>query len=200
MDSKTEAVKNRAQKWTFEAIGIIRQKLPFSLKGLDSDNDSTFINAHLFRYCEENEITFTRSRVGNKNDGCYVEEKNWSVVRKTVGYARHDTEEEVKILNEIYEVLRLYVNLFQPTAKLMRKERHGAKVKKTYDTPKTPCQRLLSSPDVSEDVKVQLQQSFDELNPAALKREINRLLRKLERAYLKKKADIEQCEKEPVFA
>ena len=198
--TENRAVKNRAQKWTFEAIGIIRQKLPVSLKGLDSDNDSTFINAHLFRYCEENEITFTRSRVGNKNDGCYVEEKNWSVVRKTVGYARHDTEEEVKILNEIYEVLRLYVNLFQPTAKLMRKERHGAKVKKTYDAPKTPCQRLLSSPDVSEDVKVQLQQSFDELNPAALKREINRLLRKLERAYLKKKADIEQCEKEPVFA
>jgi len=90
--TENRAVKNRAQKWTFEAIGIIRQKLPFSLKGLDSDNDSTFINAHLFRYCEENEITFTRSRVGNKNDGCYVEQKNWSVVRRTVGYARHDTE------------------------------------------------------------------------------------------------------------
>jgi len=198
--TENRAVKNRAQKWTFEAIGIIRQKLPFSLKGLDSDNDSTFMNAHLFRYCEENEITFTRSRVGNKNDGCYVEQKNWSVVRRTVGYAPADTEEEVEILNEIYEVLRLYINLFQPTAKLMRKERHGAKVKKTYDAPKTPCQRLLSSPDVSEDVKVQLQQSFDELNPAALKREINRLLRKLERAYLKKKAGVEQCEKEPVFA
>lgn len=95
--------------------------------------------------------------------------------------------------------MRLYINLFQPTAKLMRKERHGAKVKKTYDAPKTPCQRLLASPELSEDVKVQLQQSFDELNPAALKREINRLLRKLERAYLKKKAGVEQCEKELVL-
>ncbi len=197
--TENRAVKNRAQKWTFEAIGIIRQKLPFSLKGLDSDNDNVFINEHLFHYCEKNEITFTRSRVENKNDGCYVEQKNWSVVRRTVGYARHDTEEEVEILNEIYEVLRLYVNLFQPMAKLMRKERHGAKVKKTYDTPKTPFMRLLASPEVSEDVKVQLQQSFDELNPAALKREINRLLRKLERAYLKKKAGVEQCEKELVL-
>lgn len=163
--------------------------MPFLIKGLDSDNDNVFINSHILRYCEENGITFFRSRIGNKNDCCYVEQNNYSVVRSIVGYARYDTddEDEVEILNEIYDVLRLYVNFFQPTAKLVHKERHEAKVKKSYDTPKTPYQRLLSSPDVSEDVKIQLQNYFDELNPAALKQEIDQLLRKLTKAYLKKK-------------
>jgi len=85
--TENKAVKNRAQKWTFEAIGFIGHKLPFLIKGLDSDNDNVFINAHMLRYCEENGITFTRSRIGNKNDRYYVEQKNWSVVRRTVGYA-----------------------------------------------------------------------------------------------------------------
>ena len=190
--TENRAVKNRAQKWTSEALDTIKERLPFSIKGLDSDNDSTFINYHMLRYCKENHITFTRSRAGNKNDGCYVEQKNWSIVRRTVGYARYDTDEEVDILNQIYDVLRLYVNMFQPVAKLISKERQGAKVKKIYDTPKTPYQRLLESPDIPEEVKVQLQKTFDELNPAALKREIDRLLRKLTKAYLQKKEEENQ--------
>ena len=197
--TENRAVKNRAQKWTFEAIDNIKKRLPFSIKGLDSDNDSTFINYHMLHYCEENHITFTRSRAGNKNDGCYVEQKNWSIVRRTVGYARYDTDEEVDILNQIYDVLRLYVNMFQPVAKLISKERQGAKVKKIYDTPRTPCQRLLESPDIPEEVKVQLQKTFDELNPAALKREIDRLLRKLTKAYLQKKEEENQIDRELIF-
>lgn len=153
--------------------------MPFSINGLDSDNANVFINAHMLRYCQENKTTFTRARVGSKNDCCYVGQKNWSVVRRTVGYAGYDTDEEVKILNEIYDVLRLYVNYFKPAAKLMHMERHGAKAKKSYDTPKTPFMILLASPDVSEDVKVQPQNSFEGLNPAELKREINRRLRKI---------------------
>jgi len=197
--TENRAVKNRAQKWTFEALDNIKKRLPFSIKGLDSDNDSTFINYHMLHYCEENHITFTRSRAGNKNDGCYVEQKNWSIVRRTVGYARYDTDEEVDILNQIYDVLRLYVNMFQPVAKLISKERQGAKVKKIYDTPRTPCQRLLESPDIPEEVKVQLQKTFDELNPAALKREIDRLLRKLTKAYLQKKEEENQIDRELIF-
>ncbi|MDI3542541.1 MAG: hypothetical protein PWP57_144 [Candidatus Atribacteria bacterium] len=197
--TENRAVKNRAQKWTREALDTIKARLPFPIKGLDSDNDSTFINYHMLRYCEENHITFTRSRAGNKNDGCYVEQKNWSIVRRTVGYARYDTEEEVDILNQIYDVLRLYVNMFQPVAKLISKERQGAKVKKIYDTPKTPCQRLLESPDIPEEVKAQLQKTFDELNPAALKREIDRLLRKLTKAYFQKKESLEQIDRELIF-
>lgn len=197
--TENRAVKNRAQKWTFKALDTIKERLPFPIKGLDSDNDSTFINHHMLHYCEENHITFTRSRAGNKNDGCYVEQKNWSIVRRTIGYARYDTEEEVDILNQIYDVLRLYVNMFQPVAKLISKERQGAKVKKIYDTPQTPCQRLLESPDVPEEVKAQLQKTFDELNPAALKREIDRLLRKLTKAYLQKKEEENQIDRELIF-
>jgi ABC-type phosphate/phosphonate transport system substrate-binding protein len=120
-------------------------------------------------------------------------------VRRTVGFARYDTEEEVDILNQIYDVLRLYVNMFQPVAKLISKERQGAKVKKIYDTPKTPCQRLLESPDIPEEVKAQLQKAFDELNPAALKREIDRLLRSLAKAYFQKKERLEQTDRELIF-
>jgi len=120
-------------------------------------------------------------------------------VRRTELRARYDRDEEVDILNQIYDVLRLYVNMFQPVAKLISKERQGAKVKKIYDTPKTPCQRLLESPDIPEEVKAQLQKTFDELNPAALKREIDRLLKELTKAYLQKKEEENQIDRELIF-
>ena len=110
-------------------------------------------------------------------------------MRRTVGYARYDTDEEVDILNQIYDVLRLYVNMFQPVAKLISKERQGAKVKKIHDTSKILCQRLLESLDIPEEVKAQLQKAFNEINPAALKREIDRLLKELTKAYLKKRVE-----------
>lgn len=101
------------------------------------------INHHLFRYCEGQKITFTRSRSGNKNDGAHVEEKNWSVVRKTVGYYRYDTAAELELLGQIYEVLRLQTNFFSPSQKLISKTRHGAKVTKRYDTAQTPTSGFL---------------------------------------------------------
>ncbi|MDD2517586.1 MAG: transposase family protein [Mesotoga sp.] len=180
------AVRNRARIWTMEALKAIRSRLPFPLCGIDSDNDSTFINHHLQKYCEDERITFTRSRAGNKNDNCYVEQKNWSVARRVAGYARYDTEGEVKALNELYDVYRLYVNFFLPSAKLISKTRTGAKVKKSYDTPKTPCQRLLDSDHVAEEVKSNLRGQFDSLNPADLKKEIDRLKSRLNRAFRNK--------------
>jgi hypothetical protein len=113
--TEIRAVKNRAQRWVFEALALIRERLPFPLLGIDSDNDSAFINSHLFRFCQANQITFTRSRAGKKNDNCYVEQKNWSVVRRIAGYSRFDTEKELDILNQIYDVVRLYQNFFQPS-------------------------------------------------------------------------------------
>ena len=89
--TEMEAVKNKAQVWVFEALEHIRQRLPFELQGIDSDNDSAFINAHLLTYCQQHTITFTRSRAYKKNDNCFVEQKNWTVVRKAVGYLRYDT-------------------------------------------------------------------------------------------------------------
>ncbi len=184
------ALRNRAQKWTFEAISEMKKILPFPLLGIDSDNGSEFINAHFLRYCKENGITFTRSRPFKKNDNCYVEQKNYSAVRRFVGYLRHDTEEELAILKEFYQVLRLYLNFFSPMAKLISKERAGGKVKKRYDMPKTPYKRLIESSDVSEKTKEELRALYEELNPVELYREIRRYQRRLERAYLKKKGII----------
>ena len=138
------AVKNKAQVWVFAGIKNIKERLPFSILGLDSDNGSEFINAHLIRYCEEHKITFTRSRPYRKNDSCFVEQKNWSVIRRAVGYARYDTDNELNILNELYGYLRLYVNFFQPVRKLIKKERIGSKVIKKYDEAKTPYRRVLA--------------------------------------------------------
>ena len=131
------AVKNKAQVWVFGGIKSIKERLPFPILGIDSDNGSEFINAHLLRYCQKEHITFTRSRPYRKNDSCFVEQKNWSVIRRAVGYGRYDTDKELNILNELYSYLRLYVSFFQPVRKLIKKERIGSKITKTYDEAKT---------------------------------------------------------------
>lgn len=177
--TENRAVKNRAQKWTFEALEEIEQRLPFPLSGLDSDNDSAFINAHLKRYCNKKKITFTRSRAGRKNDNCYVEQKNYSIVRRNVGYARYDTEEELTVLNELYDHLRLYVNFFLPVMKLREKTRTGSKVTKKYDTPNTPYLRILRSKDMDGIVKRRLRKQYKTLNPAELRRTITKLQNRL---------------------
>lgn len=177
--TETRAVKNKARKWVFEALQDIRARLPFKLLGLDCDNGGEFINAHLLRFCEENQITFTRSRPYRKNDSCFVEQKNYSVVRRAVGYQRYDTEQELKTLGELYRILRLYTNFFQPVMKLKEKIRIGSQVKKSYDQAQTPYQRVLASPFVSSQAKERLTQEYAKLNPAELKREISRLQDKL---------------------
>jgi len=173
------AVKNKAQVWVFAGIRRIEVRLPFSILGIDSDNGAEFINAHLIRYCEEHKITFTRSRPYRKNDSCFVEQKNWSVIRRAVGYARYDTDKELNILNELYSHLRLYVNFFQPVRKLIKKERIGSKVIKRYDEAKTPYKRVLASPDIEDEIKMKLKSQYDMLNPAELKRKITKLQNKL---------------------
>jgi len=173
--NEQRAIKNKAQRWTFEALEEIRARLPFPLLGIDSDNGSEFINFHLVGYCEAEEITFTRGRPYRKNDGCYVEQKNYTSVRRNVGYMRYDTDDELAILNELYDVLRLYGNFFLPQAKLMEKVREGSKVTKRYDEPKTPYRRLLESPDVDDITRKKLKRQYTRLNPAELKRRILKL-------------------------
>lgn len=175
------AVKNKAQRWVFEGIKEIRDRLPFPILGFDSDNGSEFINDELIRYCEREQITFTRARPYRKNDSCFIEQKNWSVIRRTVGYGRYDTEEELRVLNQLYSNLRLYVNFFQPVRKLIQKERFGSRIKKYYDIAQTPYRRVLASSCISEKIKMQLQRLYDKLNPAQLKREISRLQNELYR-------------------
>ena len=177
--TETRAVRNKAQVHVFEALMTIRGILPFPMLGIDSDNGSEFINKHLLRFCRDKRITFTRSRAYRKNDACYVEQKNWSVVRRNVGYARFDTADELTCLNELYAALREHTNFFLPSARLVSKTRQGAKVVKRYDVPKTPYARVLASPDVTGAAKRRLEARYERLNPVKLKRTITDLQRRL---------------------
>jgi len=179
--TETEAVRNKAQVWVFNALKDIRQRMPFPLGGIDSDGGGEFINDQLFRYCQQEKITFTRSRSYRKNDSCFVEQKNYSIVRRAVGYLRYDTEEELLTLNELYRSLRLYTNFFQPTMKLIEKTRIGSKTTKKYDKAQTPYRRVLACPDVSAGDKQALKNLYAKLNPAHLKRQITKLQDKLVR-------------------
>lgn len=167
------ALLHRSQQVVSEAIHRMRQRLPFALLGIDSDNGGEFINDLLYRYCLNEKITFTRSRPYHKNDQAHVEQKNWSVVRHTVGYDRWETEQELVLLESIYDDLRLYINFFQPSLKLIAKERIGNKTLKRYDTAKTPYQRVLERIDISLEAKAQLMNLYVQLNPAELRRRID---------------------------
>ena len=177
--TETIAVRNKAQSHVFAAIQKVRKNLPFALLGLDSDNGSEFINEQLLSYCRQEKITFTRSRPYRKNDNCFVEQKNYSIVRRAVGYARYDSDEQCALLNELYSYLRLYTNFFLPTMKLKSKERVGSRVKKCYHQALTPYQRVLQSPMVGKAAKDRLRAKYVTLNPAALKRKIERLQQRL---------------------
>ena len=157
----------------------MRQRLPFPLLGIDSDNGGEFINDLLYRYCLQEQITFTRSRPYKKNDQAHVEQKNWSVVRHTVGYDRWETQEELLLLESIYDDLRLYINFFQPSLKLIAKERIGNKTLKRYDLAKTPYQRVFERQDISLLAKAQLMNFYVQLNPAELRRRIDQKTAKL---------------------
>ena len=176
---ETAACINKAQVHVFKAIKIVSARFPFEIAGIDSDNGSEFINAIMLRYCAENEITFTRSRPYKKNDSCFVEQKNYSVVRRNVGYSRYDTEEELSLLNELYIYLGHYTNYFQPVVKLASKTRVDSKVTKKYDKARTPFRRVLESKYINGKIKARLKVQYDSLNPADLKRKISRLQDKL---------------------
>lgn len=172
-------VRNKAEIHVFGGIEDIRKRLPFDLLGMDSDNGREFINHHLKRYCDQEEITFTRSRAYKKNDGCYVEQKNWSIVRRFVGYARFESDKACEVLNELYGLLSNYTNFFLPTMKLKDKTRDGARVQKRYHPAQTPYQRLLESPELTRQQKDKLRARYETLNPAQLHRRILALQKRL---------------------
>jgi len=173
------ALLHRSQQAVSEAIQRMRQRLPFPLLGIDSDNGSEFINDLLYRYCLAEKITFTRSRPYKKNDQAHVEQKNWSVVRHTVGYDRWETEQELAILESIHADLRLYINFFQPSLKLIAKQRIGNLTIKRYDTAKTPYQRILECQGIPLEAKAHLMNLYLQLNPAELRRQIDHKTAKL---------------------
>jgi hypothetical protein len=173
------AVQNKAQVHVFAAIRRARERLPFSLKGVDSDNGSEFINDQLYRYCQSERITFTRGRPGKNNDGAHVEQKNGSIVRGAVGYRRYDTPEQLDQLNRLYAVMHLYVNFFLPVRKLKEKTRIGSKVERIYDDPQTPYARVLASPQVPEEHKALLRETYDLLDLIDLHQQIVNLQKQL---------------------
>ncbi len=172
--TEPRAIKTKAQRWVREALEDIERDLPFPLLGIDCDNGGEFINVELFDWCSDRGITFTRSRPYRKNDNCFVEQKNWPVVRQQVGYLRYDTAEELECLRELYSHLRRYINFFQPQMKLVAKTRQGAKVTKRYDLARTPYQRVMALPEIPGQVKEALTETYRSLNPAQLKRAIGR--------------------------
>lgn len=167
------ALPNKTQFAVSQAIAVLRQNLPFPLLGLDSDNGSEFINDTLYRYCLSEKITFTRSRPYQKNDQAHVEQKNWSVVRHTVGYDRLETQEELTLLASIYSELRLYINFFQPVLKLVAKERVDGKTIHTYDQAKTPFRRVLTLDSLPVEIKARLTDQYLHLNPVTLRTSID---------------------------
>ncbi len=193
IDVKTRWVElygllNRSQATVKAAIIVCRGRLPYALLGLDSDNGGEFINEGLKHYCEQEHITFTRCRPYKKNDQAYVEQKNWTAVRQTVGYDRYEGQAACAALNALYQPLRLYLNFFQPVMVLIEKTRDGAKVKKRYDAAKTPYQRALDAAAVPEEAKQRLRQVYQTLNPVALLRQIDTRLEALWKLALKPEA------------
>jgi len=181
---EAEAVMGKGQEKAFAGLKNIRRRLPFPLLGIHPDNQNNLINEHVYRYSQKQRIEFTRSRPYKKNDNCFVEQKNWTHVRKFVGYLRYDTQKELGILNDLYQnELRLYKNFFQTVIKLKIKTRINGKIHKKYDKAKTPYQRLMESEQIDVQTKQELKKIYENLNPAELKRRIDRKLNLLYRAY-----------------
>lgn len=177
--TENRSLPDRTAKHILAALNHIAAAMPFPILGVDSDNGSEFINDDLLRWCKDRHITFTRSRPGNKNDGCHVEQKNWAVVRTVVGYYRYDTASELLLLNEIWHLQSLLTNYFHPQQKLVSKVRKGAKVSRKHDKATTPFHRATDHPSMTVDRIVALKRTYSLINPAATQRQIQALTTQL---------------------
>jgi hypothetical protein len=174
-----QAVMGKGQLGIVAALRQIEQRLPFPLRGIDSDNGREFINTHLFNFCQQRpknrSVQFTRSRPYKKDDNAHVEQKNWTHVRKLLGWQRYDTLEALKIINSLYEQLRIFQNLFQPSMKLNRKIRKGSRVMRRYDQPSTPLQRVVKFSQRTQRIEA-LKSMVKNTDPFELSRRINQEL------------------------
>jgi hypothetical protein len=171
----------KGQERICAAMEEMRQALPFQLLGIDSDNGSEFIHAHLYRYCQSHRIQFTRGRPYKKDDNAHIDQKNWTHVRKLLGYERYDSRAAVEAMNDLYgHELRLFQNLFLPSVKLVRKVRVGSKLKRVYHQPQTPFQRVCAWKQADPLKVAQLKKLRDSLDPFHLSQVIDK---KLEHIY-----------------
>jgi len=177
--SELQGLMGKGRFAVTKALDKIKDRLPFPLKGVDSNNDAPFINGHFLNYCQTNHLTFTRCRPYKKQDQAHVEQKNYSVVRKYFGYRRFDTLRQLEIINLICETISLYHNFFQPVMKLKEKIRIASRIKRVHDVPITPYQRVLESPDIPEETKIKLRTKYESLNPKQLLKRIIQLTNQL---------------------
>ena len=185
---EAEVVMGRAQGRIFNALKEIEARSPFEWTAIHSDNDNAFINAQLYDYTQERQMGFTRSRPYRKNDNPFIEQKNFTHVRRPLGYLRYDTPEELALIRDLYRhELRLSKNFFQPVMRLARKTQVRGRAKRTYSLAMTPYHRLLESGQLSPEKAQELRQLYLSLNPAELKRRIDRKLARLWDLYKKKK-------------
>lgn len=185
---EAEGMIGMGQERTLRGVKLARERMPFNWKEMHPDNGTSFINDILYRYSSDEELEFTRSRPYKKNDNCWVEQKNRTHVRRMIGVLRYDTQKKLDIINDLYRnELRLYKNFFCPCMKLISKERINGKMYKKYDDPKTPYERVLESNEISDEVKTKLRKQYEELNPAELKRTIDKKIHNLYNAYREKK-------------
>ena len=170
-----QAIAVRSQEATKAALSQIQSRFPFAIRELHPDNDTALVNDLLWDWAKAQKIRMSRSRPYRKNDNAWVEQKNWTHVRKIVGYRRFDTTIELRLLNEIYAVLRLYKNFCLPTIRLKSKTRVEGRIKREYDQPRTPYQRLLDSRQIGRNARRELKAIYESLNPAALQRRLTQL-------------------------
>ena len=179
--TESRAVLGRGEEAVQRALNEIAEELPFRLLGVDSDNGSEFINWHLKSWCEQQDIPLTRGRPYKKDDNAHIEQKNWTHVRKLMGWDRYDTHEAVEAINDLYRhELRLWMNLFLPSVKLLKKMRVGSKVRRVYDGPRTPFERVQACPQTDRKHTAQLEELRRRLNPFQLAKTIEH---KIERIY-----------------
>jgi len=182
-----EAVMGKGQAGALSGLDDCRKRMPFAWKEFHPDNGTNLLNFAVYAYAEKEGLKYSRSRPYHKNDNCFIEQKNSTHIRQVIGYLRYDTEEEKDCLNNLYQnELRLYKNFFQPVIKLESKERIGGKIKRKYSQAKTPYHRLIESDQISQKEKEELTAIYQSLNPAQLKRSIDKKLDNLYRIYQKK--------------
>lgn len=178
--TESRAVLGRGQEAVQRALNEIAQVLPFALLGVDSDNGSEFINWHLKNWCAGKDIQLTRGRPYKKDDNAHIEQKNWTHVRKLLGWDRYDTHEAVATINELYGYeLRLWLNLFLPSVKLVKKVRVGSKVRRVYDAARTPFERVRECAQADAQKVAQLEQLRKQLDPFQMSHSIERKLERI---------------------
>lgn len=196
---EAESVSGKGQERTLGAIKKARSRFPYGWKEVHPDNGTSFINHFLYSYALSNNLEFSRSRPYQKNDNCFIEQKNSQNVRKVVGHVRYDTDAEIAILNSLYRnELRLYKNFFQPVMRLKSKEKNKGHISRKYQKAKTPYQWLIESNEVPKETKERLTAVHASLNPAELKRGIDFKLKKLAKVYQTKQQKVEEYEVEHI--